>query len=183
MPVRKRNSAEARRMERTQHPLVSSTVRHVVVCGRSFVPLYWVYTAIRDREEKYINHGRATVKSFEEKISLSVSLFTGEAARLDLPVETWKFLAFWFFFFLFELEVFLSGFRWEIVVVFEIRKKRKLRIEFFDRGWRIFVTDIWIFENRIWFWNKGGERKEKFRIFWTRGVVFSRGYSLFPWFI
>lgn len=33
-------------MERAQHPLVSSTVRRVVVCGRSFVPLYWVYTAI-----------------------------------------------------------------------------------------------------------------------------------------
>lgn len=181
MPVRKRN-AEARRMERTQHPLVSSTVRHVVVCGRSFVPLYWVYTAIRDREEKYINHGHCKIVR-RENLAFGFAFYGGSSTprppRRNLEIPCILI----FFFFLLELKVFLSGFRWEIVVVFEIRKKRKLRIEFFDRGWRIFVTDIWIFENRIWFWNKGGERKEKFRIFWTRGVVFSRGYSLFPWFI
>ena len=121
-------------MERAQHPLVSSTVRRVVVCGRSFVPLYWVYTAIPGPRRKIYQPrpGHCEIVRSEkrrENLGFGFGFGFGFYGLTSTPrpprrnLEIPCILVFFFSFTSFE-DFFLSGSRWEIVG-FESRKRKE----------------------------------------------------------
>ena len=119
-------------MVRAQHPLVSSTVRRVVVCGRSFVPLYWVYTAIPGPRRKIYQPrpGHCEIVHSEKRKPRFRFRFRFRFLRANQhastsPSKLGNSLHFGFLFFPLQVaEVFLSGFRWEIVG-FESRERKE----------------------------------------------------------
>lgn len=170
-------------MERAQHPLVSSTVRRVVVCGRSFVPLYWVYTAIPGPRRKIYQPRPGhceIVRSEKRRENLGFGFGFGfgfygltstprpPRRNLEIPCILVFFFSFTSFEGFFFKWISLRN-RW----VWESKKKRKEKGgkgKGKQESWLVTSWIFWYLDLRIWFWNKGWKEKKE-------EVLFSGRYS------
>lgn len=168
-------------MERAQHPLVSSTVRRVVVCGRSFVPLYWVYTAIPGPRRKIYQPrpGHCEIVHSEKRKPRFRFRFRFRFLRANQhastsPSKLGNSLHFGFLFFLYKFRRFF--FKWISLRnrwVWESKKKRKEKGgkgKGKQESWLVTSWIFWYLDLRIWFWNKGWKEKKE-------EVLFSGRYS------